>query len=108
MDSRADMEYLGKKIVIPPAGSAVSPDPIPVRRCDIDFNRHVNNARYVQMACEFVPWDFEVRRLRVEYKLPAKLEDTIYPRCITHGDQVFVRLANGDDAPYALMEFTRF
>ena len=42
-------------------------------RCggDIDLNRHMNNARYVETAQEYLPYDFVVRRLRVEYKAPA-------------------------------------
>jgi acyl-ACP thioesterase len=106
LDPKADMEYLGKKILMPQAGAAC-PGPVPVRRSDIDFNRHVNNARYVQLAYEFVPEGFEAGRLRVEYKLPAKPGDTMYPQHLTQGDQVFVRVADGEGAPYALVEFTR-
>jgi acyl-ACP thioesterase len=104
MDPKAAMEYLGKKILIPQA-EGIRMAAVPVKRSDIDFNRHVNNARYVQMAYEFVPAAFEVKRLRIEYKLPAKFGDTIYPRRIKQGGQVFVRLVNEADAPYALMEF---
>lgn len=107
MDPRAGMEYLGKKIPMPGEGIAC-PAAVPVRRSDIDFNRHVNNARYVQIAYEFVPEGFEVRRLRVEYKLPAKAGDTMYPRLITQGERVFVRLANEQDAPYAIVEFSGY
>jgi acyl-ACP thioesterase len=117
MDPRADMEYLGKKIAAPEAGQAGPQPPVPVRRGDIDFNRHVNNARYVQIACEYLPEDFTAARLRVEYKIPAKWGDVLYPDVQEEAGgcaeedaavlrRIFVRLANGQGAPYTVMEFT--
>jgi acyl-ACP thioesterase len=117
MDPKAAMEYLGKKIVVPGDGRSPweAPPSVPVRRNDIDFNRHMNNARYVQIACEYLPGDFEAQRLRVEYKIPAKQGDTLYPQVRdAPADfpeaglprRIFVRLADGDGRPYALMEFT--
>jgi acyl-ACP thioesterase len=116
MDPKADMEYLGKKIVPPGEGRILRREaPVPVRRNDIDFNRHMNNARYVQIACEYLPEDFEARRLRVEYKIPAKPGDVLYPEVYEEPDnfmepglpqRVFVRLADAEGRPYTLMEFT--
>jgi acyl-ACP thioesterase len=117
MDPKADMEYLGKKIVLPGEGQPPRErlPPEPVRRNDIDFNRHMNNARYVQIACEYLPEDFRTRRLRVEYKIPAKPGDALYPEIYEEPEdsahaglprRVFVRLADADRRPYTVMEFS--
>jgi acyl-ACP thioesterase len=117
MDPKADMEYLGKKIVPPGEGWPLweGPASVPVRRNDIDFNRHMNNARYVQIACEYLPEDFDLLRLRVEYKIPAKEGDFLYPGVCEAPEnfpqaglprRIFVRLADAEGRPYTLMEFT--
>jgi acyl-ACP thioesterase len=110
MDPKAGMEYLGKKIVLPQTERTSLP-PVPVRRNDIDFNRHMNNARYVQIACEYLPEDFTVQRLRVEYKTPAKAGDILYPQTAYSGEtdrprQIFISLAGEEEKLFTVMEFT--
>ena len=46
---------------------------------DIDYNRHMNNANYLRMAMELLPDDFQARNLRMEYRVPAKLGDSLTP-----------------------------
>ncbi|MDR2747417.1 MAG: hypothetical protein LBB77_08240 [Treponema sp.] len=105
-DPKFDMEYLGKKIALS-GGPGEKLPPLKVNRGDIDFNRHMNNARYVQIAVEFLPGDFETTRFRVEYKKPAKYGDTLYPETAA-GDGVFFLLLNDSEGrPYTVMEFSR-
>jgi acyl-ACP thioesterase len=106
IDPKIDMEYLGKKIALPESPGKNLP-PVKVSRNDIDFNRHMNNARYVQIAVELLPSDFVVARFRIEYKIPAKYGDLLYPVLIK-GDRVYYLLLNNNDEtpkPYTVMEF---
>jgi len=106
MDPKADMEYLDMRIALPDAAWRRF-DPVPVRRGDIDLNRHMNNARYVETALEYLPDDFAVRRLRVEYKAPAKRGALLYPRTAAASDgRYFILLTNEDGQPYTIMEFS--
>lgn len=106
IDEKFDMEYLPKKIKAADTYS-VSPQ-IPLRRSDIDINNHVNNARYVEMACEVLPEDFAPRRMRVEYKKAAVWGDAIYPHRALISDEICqVKLADALDNPYAVVEFAR-
>ena len=79
--------------------------PISVMRADIDYNRHVNNANYIRMAMELLPDGFEVRGLRVEYRIPAKLGDTLTPT-VYHpaADTIVVALAIGREVS-TIVEF---
>ncbi|MDL2229519.1 hypothetical protein LJC14_04635 [Treponema sp. OttesenSCG-928-L16] len=106
MSGKIEMEYLGKKIALP-ALPGEELDPVPVKRRDIDFNRHMNNARYVEVSAEYLPEDFAVSRLRIEHKKAAKYGDSLYPRMIRGGaDTIFILLSDGAGNPYTIMEFT--
>lgn len=106
VDPRVEMEYLGKKIPVPDIPGREA-EPIAVRRADIDFNRHMNNARYVEAALECLPEGFPFRRMRVEYKKPAKYGDRLFPLCIDDpAGRRLVLLRDGGGAPYAVVEFS--
>jgi acyl-ACP thioesterase len=107
MDPKVEMDYQGKKIRLPNQTGEDQP-PLKVRRNDIDFNRHVNNARYVEIAMEYIPGDFTVSRFRIEYKRPAAYGDTFYPRLIeADRDTWYILLNNDAGEPFTVMEFTR-
>lgn len=105
-DPKVDMEYLDKKIIVPKLpGDRL--EPLVVRRSDIDLNRHMNNAKYIEAALEYLPENFRVGRLRAEYKRPARLGDRLYPRRIeAPSGKRYVLLADTQDSPYAVVEFS--
>ncbi len=99
-----EMEVAPRKISLPPEG--VDREPIPVHPFDIDANLHVNNARYVQIAQEFLPDGFVTREVRAEYRTAAHYGDILYPR-VSESDGIFtIALNNADRKPYAVVEFT--
>ncbi len=97
------MEYLDRKILLPKNPKDYSP--FPVVSSNIDSYKHVNNAQYVKMAQEFLPDDFKVNQMRVEYSKQARLGDTILPQVFIDGDLCIVNLANLKEEPYAIIEF---
>ncbi len=105
MDKRIDMEYLDKRIVLPDIPEHRY-DPVPVRRGDIDLNRHMNNVRYIEAALELLPDDAPIRRIRVEYKAPAKPGDMLYPRSIETQGKRYVLLSDHEDKLFTVMEFS--
>lgn len=98
------MKEASRKIA--PLEAGISAEPIRVHKFDIDSNHHVNNERYVPMAMECLPDQFEVHELRVEYRKSAVLGDTLYPLYAADGDQIKVSLNNAEGIPYAIVEFT--
>ena len=104
LEPQLEMNYKDRRIKLPKEGGETR-EPIKVLRADIDYNKHVNNANYVRMAMELLPQDFEVRRLRVEYRVAAKLGDTLVPT-IYHAEGTFtVSLSVGNEIS-AIIEFT--
>ena len=98
-------DWGNRKICVPEGGTAG--EPIRVQRCHIDTNHHVNNGKYVQMAEEFLPEDFEVGELRVEYKKAAVLGDVLTPVSCVDENQVTVTLADEAGKTCAIVQFEK-
>ncbi|MBR4709712.1 MAG: hypothetical protein IKP30_06360 [Bacteroidaceae bacterium] len=104
LEPQLEMDYKDRRIILPKEDGEVL-EPVKVLRADIDYNRHVNNANYVRMAMELLPEGFDVKGLRVEYRVAAKLGDTLIPTLYHTGAALIVSLSIGDDVS-AIVEFT--
>lgn len=102
IESKKDMDYRDRRIILPQT-SGKNFDPVKVMRADIDYNRHMNNANYVRIAMELLPEGFEVRDLRVEYRIAAKLGDRLTPTLYPIDGGHIVSLAI-DGQPSAIIE----
>lgn len=105
IDSKQEMNYRDRRIILPHEGG-VTLAPVSVTHADIDYNRHMNNAHYVRIAMEFLPEDFDVKGMRMEYRVPAKLGDQLTPTIFNQGDIITVSLSIGTEAS-AIIEFTK-
>lgn len=65
----------------------------------------MNNGKYVLMAEEFLPEQFLVSELRVEYRKAAVLGDIMYPFVENTEEKIAVVLADKEKSPYAIIEF---
>lgn len=105
LEPQLDMTYGDRRIILPKEGG-IAAEPIVVRKSDIDYNKHLNNANYIRMAMELLPDDFIVKGLRVEYRVPAKQSDILLPTTYHLPSSFLVSLALGEEVS-ALVEFTR-
>lgn len=103
IEPQLDMNYRDRRITIP-SMSGTPCTPIPVMRADIDYNRHVNNANYIRIAMELLPNDFEIAGLRVEYRIAAKLGNTLEPTLYIESDHIIVTLSEGKNL-FVIIEF---
>ena len=104
LEPQLEMNYKDRRIILPKEGGDTL-DPIRVLRADIDYNKHLNNANYIRMAMELLPEDFEVKGLRVEYRVPAKLGNQLIPILFQIEEGIIVSLSIGSDVS-AIIEFT--
>ena len=79
---------------------------VPVCENYLDTNRHVNNGQYVRMAVNVLPVGYEVSELRAEFRLAAKMGDTLYIRTALDDEHFYVVLTDADENPYFLCEFS--
>ena len=103
IEPQLEMNYRDRRIILPKGGGEAFA-PIAVMRADIDYNRHVNNANYIRMAMELLPENFEIKGLRVEYRVAAKLGDTLTPTVYRIDDGFVIALSIGNEVS-AIVEF---
>ena len=103
LEPKLDMNYKDRRIILPKEGGTVLA-PVAVQRADIDYNKHVNNANYIRMAMELLPEGFEVKGLRVEYRVPARLNDQLVPTVYQQDGLFIVALNIGNDVS-TIIEF---
>lgn len=96
------MEYAPRKIAV--LGEGEKQTAFPVRKWQIDSNRHVNNVEYVRMALEFVEAPEKIGELRVEYKKAAHYGDLIVPVVYTCDNKTQVQLKDSQDGLFATVE----
>lgn len=102
-EPKLDMDYCDRKIVMPEQYE--EKEPIVVPSYFIDTNDHMNNAKYVMVAEQYLPEDVLVKEIRVEYKKPAMLKDVIIPRVTIAEDKVTVALVDEVGVGYATVLF---
>ena len=76
-----------------------------LKRVDDKTIQSMSLEQQVRMAMELLPDDFKVSGLRVEYRVAAKLGDSLVPTLYRVDGGIVVALAVGDDVS-AIVEFT--
>lgn len=104
-DPQLPMETASRKIALPKELQAEKS--FPVHKFHIDAYQHVNNEKYVLMAQEYLPKDFKVYQMRVEYRKSAVYGDEIYPFVKREDKKILVSLADQAGKPYAVVEFLK-
>lgn len=104
LEPQLEMNYGDRRIILPREGGEAQ-EPYKVLRTDIDYNKHMNNANYVRIAMELLPKGFEVKCLRVEYRVAAKLGDVLVPVVYNVEGRFIVAISVGDDVS-AIIEFS--
>lgn len=105
LDPQLPMICSERKIRVPQGCS--EREPLAVPQYFIDTNQHMNNSRYVQVALQYLPEDFAVGEVRVEYRRAAVQGDILYPRVAFTEQGAVIVLDAGDGRPYAVAEFLR-
>lgn len=102
MSEKIEMEEPPRKMKLPEGME--EREPFRVQKHHIDTNHHVNNGKYVGMAQEYLPEQFEVGAMRAEYKKAAVYGDMICPFVKIEEHKVTVNLADLEGTPYAIVE----
>ncbi len=98
------MEYRSRKVIYPE--ELTYQGEIPVVPNHLDTNEHVNNGEYIRMAADYLPEGFDVAELQVEYRLAAKLGDTIQVHTAWEDNKLYVVMTDENQSPYVITCFT--
>lgn len=109
IEEKLPMEYLDRKIKIPKELAGFEKEPMHIYKSYIDSNGHVNNARYIECASEYLPKECRVKRIRAEYRNQAKYGSDFYPVVYKKEDDgIYVSLNDENGRVYAVIEFDIF
>lgn len=104
LEERYPMESLGRKIKLPDNFERI--ETIAVRKTDIDYNGHMSNGKYIQIADEYIPVGIEVSRIRVEYKNQSRYNEKLCIDLSSEDGKYVVRFTGEDDGSVkAIVEF---
>lgn len=103
LDSPLVMDELSRKLTIPE--ELIQKEPFTVVLSNIDTNNHVNNEQYIEFAIRYLPPNFTIKKMCAQYKMSAKLGDTIIPHVAAKESCVTVVLTNTTNSPYAIVTF---
>lgn len=101
-EEKYPMDYAPRRIRLPKEWEEL--EPFLVTRADLDTNCHVNNARYISMALEYIPENTHISQMRVEYKKAAVYKDYIYPKINKDEDKITVALCDNSGQVYVAVE----
>lgn len=105
MEEQLPMGELERKLRPLPDGAAQKSIVVPPYF--IDTNQHMNNSKYLLVAQQYLPADFNTKEISVEYRKAALLGDVIYPVVAQEQDVITVELNGEDGKPYAILKFRR-
>ena len=105
IEPQIDFTWSDRKIKV--EGNGIEGNPVEVHQFFIDTNQHMNNGKYIMLAEEFLPQDFLLRRIRVEYRKAAVLGDVLFPVIYKQEDGITVMLTDGEKKPYAIVQFIK-
>ncbi len=107
MGEKLEYDWMSRKIPEPMEGEPFPEVKVPYYF--LDTNKHMNNARYVELAMEYLPEQMRegkgFSRVRVAYKQSALLGEKIYPEVTRQGEKVVVHLKTEKNSTYAIVEF---
>ena len=78
MDEKYPMEYCDRRVRMQKNEQKVC-DPVVVTRDDIDYNHHMNNCCYIRITQKIITSDFNIKRVRIEYKVAARQGEELTP-----------------------------
>ena len=106
-EEKWDMEYLSRKVHFPADAEEQFMEPVKVTKSMIDYNGHVNNARYLDICEEYVRDDFDIGRFMIAYQKPAKYGDIIHPVLYDTEDQIGIALEDENRETYIKVIYYR-
>lgn len=96
LESEAPLEIEVPRRIKPPEGELSLLGKREIRYSDIDYNMHMNNTKYPDMLCDFMPMDKigKVREMTLEFLHESALGDTLSFYGASNGDRFYFKTVN--------------
>lgn len=103
LEPACPMNYEGRKLTV--EGEEVLYKTVDIDRHHMDINGHMNNAWYVVEAGDCLEDNFEVKEIRVEYKVQTFYKEKLYLYRVVTEDSVTVAMKGEDGVIHAIVKF---
>lgn len=104
MEEKFPMEYRGRKIKLPKDWQEAGE--ITVGKNLLDYNRHMSNGKYIELAYEYVPAEKHIEKIRAEYKNQSIYKEELSVQ-ISKQEKSYLILFQGEQGETkAVVEFT--
>lgn len=107
IEPKKDMTYGERRIIVPKDAEFNVQELVSVTRNDIDYNGHMNNGNYIRIANEYLPEGYKYNNVRVEFKIPARLGQSLVPQTLSTADGTFFVELSLDGKTSTLIEFKK-
>ena len=107
LEEKYPMEYLSRKISIPKDREGILCGEAVVGKSYIDSFNHMNNARYPELALEYIPEEFEFKRVRIEYKKPAVYGEKLIIFKYDEENSIKIVIKDEEGSVRSILEFSR-
>ena len=105
VEEKLDMEYKPRKVRYP--DDLTFQETVNVYQNLTDTNKHINNGEYIRVATNYLPLDYPVCDVRIEYRNSAHIGDTLYIYTAKNEEYHYVVLCNEEKVPYAIAEYKK-
>lgn len=86
----------GRKIKLPKEFELL--DTVSVKKSDIDYNGHMSNGKYIQLADEYIPVESHPGKIRVEYKRQSRLGELLEVYKATEDGKTIIKIQGKEDS----------
>lgn len=103
MEAAYPMEPVERKVDLPDHYTTYPS--FTIVKANIDSYNHVNNGQYIKLAEDYLPDNFMVTSMRVEYRAQAVLGNQIQTLVSDNNTTITIALTDEAQKPYAIIEF---
>lgn len=97
------MENVGRKISVPEESKHI--DTLTVKEHHLDIYDHMNNGKYIEIACDYLPQGTNVCQICCQYRMQARKDDVVSIYRVIEGNRITVVLKSIKEEIYAVISF---
>ncbi|MBE5953699.1 MAG: hypothetical protein E7257_06030 [Lachnospiraceae bacterium] len=95
LEEKYSIENPGRKIKLPKEFQLL--DTVSVKKSDIDYNGHMSNGKYIQLADEYIPVESHPGKIRVEYKSQSRYGELLEIYKAAEEDKTIIKIQGKED-----------
>lgn len=95
LEEKYPIENPGRKIKLPKEFELL--DTVAVKKSDIDYNGHMSNGKYIQLADEYIPVESHPGKIRVEYKSQSRYGEALEVHKAIDSDKTIIKIQGKED-----------